>query len=122
MSLSERVIDLSAGEEAAPSDHDLHALVRAAAWLAGWSACVVAATLAVQAARRLRSHERRQHDAALLARDAELRVLTAQLEPHFLLNTLTSVLALIDESPLDARTMLERLAEWLKAVFDEMQE
>ena len=85
-------------------------------------ASVVAVTIAVQAARRARTNERRQHEMALLARDAELRALMAQLEPHFLLNTLTSTLGLLDESPGDARLMLERLAEWLKAAFDEVQE
>jgi K+-sensing histidine kinase KdpD len=80
---------------------------------------VVGGTLAVQASRRAREQERRRHELALLARDAELRALTAQLEPHFLLNTLTSVLALIETSPREARTMIERLAELLKAAFDE---
>src|SRR5262249_2745459 len=51
-----------------------------------------------------------------------MRALTAQLEPHFLLNTLNSALALIETSPADARAMLERLAELLKAALDEMQE
>ena len=83
---------------------------------------VVGGTLAVQSARRAREHERRQHQFALAAREAELRVLTAQLEPHFLLNTINSVLALIEERPHDARLMLERLSELLKAAFDEMEE
>jgi sensor histidine kinase YesM len=83
---------------------------------------VVAGTLALQASRRARDHERRQHELALLARDAELRALTMQLEPHFLLNTMNSVLALMETQPGEARAMLERLSEFLKAAFDEMQE
>jgi len=83
---------------------------------------VLAATLATQAARRARQQERRQHELALLARDAEMKALTAQLEPHFLLNTLNSVMALMETQPADARQMLERLSELLKAAFDEMQE
>ena len=83
---------------------------------------VVGITLAIQASRRARQHERRQHELALLARDAELRALNAQLEPHFLLNTLNSVIALIDASPSEARQMLERLADMLRAAFDDMQE
>jgi LytS/YehU family sensor histidine kinase len=83
---------------------------------------VVAGTLAVPAARRAREHERRQHALQLAARDAELRALAAQLEPHFLLNTLNSVIALIDDRPLDARVMLERLANLLRAAFDEIAE
>jgi two-component system, LytTR family, sensor kinase len=83
---------------------------------------VLGATLATQAARRARQHERRQHELALLARDAEMKALTAQLEPHFLLNTLNSVMALMEAQPDDARRMLERLSELLKAAFDEIQE
>lgn len=83
---------------------------------------VLGGTLAVQSARRAREHERRQHDLALAAREAELRALNAQLEPHFLLNTLNSVLALVDDSPRDARLMIERLADLLRAAFDEMEE
>jgi len=83
---------------------------------------VVGGTLAVQSAKRAREHERRQHEFELAAREAELRALNAQLEPHFLLNTLNSVLALVDERPNDARRMLERLSELLKATFDEMEE
>ena len=85
-------------------------------------AAVLGGTLAVQSARRARVHEARQHALALAAREAELRALTAQLEPHFLLNTLNSVLALVDDSPRDARLMIERLSELLKASFDEMEE
>jgi len=83
---------------------------------------VLGGTLAVQSGRRAREHERRQHELALAAREAELRALNAQLEPHFLLNTLNSVLALVDASPRDARLMIERLSELLKAAFDEMEE
>ncbi len=48
--------------------------------------------------------------------------MTAQLEPHFLLNTLNSINALIDSSPPEAQRMLDRLADLLKAAFTEMQE
>jgi LytS/YehU family sensor histidine kinase len=83
---------------------------------------VLGGTLAVQSARRTREHERRQHAMELAAREAELRALNAQLEPHFLLNTLNSVLALVETSPREARLMIERLSELLKAAFDEMEE
>ena len=85
-------------------------------------ASVLGGTLALQAARRERLHERRQHELALAAREAELRALNAQLEPRFLLNTLNSVLALVDTRPREARLMIERLSELLKAAFDEMEE
>src|SRR5262245_10359832 len=83
---------------------------------------VLGGTLAVQAARRARENERRQHTLELAAREAELRAVSAQLEPHFLLNTLNSVLALVDDRPADARLMIERLSDLLRAAFDEMDE
>jgi two-component system LytT family sensor kinase len=44
---------------------------------------------------------------------AELRVVAEQLEPHFLLNTLTSIQALATSDPSDAREMLTGLRELL---------
>ncbi len=47
--------------------------------------------------------------------DAQLRSLQAQIEPHFLFNTLATVVSLIDTAPDKARLMLERLIELLRA-------
>ncbi len=47
--------------------------------------------------------------------DAQLRSLQAQVEPHFLFNTLANVVSLIDTAPDKARLMLERLIELLRA-------
>jgi len=49
------------------------------------------------------------------ALDAQLRSLQAQIEPHFLFNTLANVVSLIDTAPDKARLMLERLIELLRA-------
>jgi sensor histidine kinase YesM len=49
------------------------------------------------------------------ALDAQLRSLQAQIEPHFLFNTLANVVSLIDSAPDDARRMLERLIDLLRA-------
>jgi len=46
--------------------------------------------------------------------DAQLRSLQAQIEPHFLFNTLANVVSLIDTAPADARRMLERLIALLR--------
>lgn len=50
-----------------------------------------------------------------LAIDAQLRTLQAQIEPHFLFNTLANVASLIDTQPAQAQRMLERLIELLRA-------
>jgi len=57
------------------------------------------------AVERSRDAERRAHELALAARDAELKSLKAQLDPHFLFNSLNSVAALIGTDPRSARRM-----------------
>jgi signal transduction histidine kinase len=46
---------------------------------------------------------------------AQLKALEAQVEPHFLYNTLAHVASLIDDDPGQARRMLERLIAWLRS-------
>jgi two-component sensor histidine kinase len=46
---------------------------------------------------------------------ARLQALQAQIEPHFLFNTLANVVSLIESEPARARGMLERLIELLRA-------
>ncbi|MDQ1920288.1 sensor histidine kinase [Massilia pseudoviolaceinigra] len=53
--------------------------------------------------------------AAQLLAEARLRALQAQIEPHFLYNTLANVVGLIDTSPAQARHMLERFIDYLRA-------
>ena len=64
---------------------------------------------------------RSKEEAAALqkqASEAELRALQAQIEPHFLFNTLANVQALIDYEPTKARQMLESFIEYLRATLD----
>jgi sensor histidine kinase YesM len=63
---------------------------------------------------RLRQREEIAATAQLLA-EAQLRALQAQVEPHFLYNTLANVLGLIDTQPAQARHMLERFIDFLRA-------
>ncbi len=53
--------------------------------------------------------------AAQLLAEARLRALQAQIEPHFLYNTLANVVGLIDSHPAQARRMLERFIDYLRA-------
>ncbi len=62
-----------------------------------------------------RNAERREMDARLAAREAELRWLRAQLNPHFLLNSLHSISALAGSDPSGARRMCELLGGFLRA-------
>lgn len=46
--------------------------------------------------------------------EAQLKMLQAQIEPHFLFNTLANVGSLIDSDPSLAKRLLERLNDWLR--------
>ena len=46
--------------------------------------------------------------------EAQLKMLQAQIEPHFLFNTLANVGSLIDSDPALSKRLLERLNEWLR--------
>lgn len=54
-----------------------------------------------------------------LAREAELRALRYQLQPHFLFNTLNAVSALVAaERGREARTLISRLADYLRGTLE----
>jgi two-component system, LytTR family, sensor histidine kinase AlgZ len=61
-----------------------------------------------------RSAERRALEARVLAREAELKALRAQVDPHFLFNSLNAVAALAGGDPAAARRMALMLADFLR--------
>jgi hypothetical protein len=67
--------------------------------------------LAVEA---FRTAERQQLELKVLTRDAELRALRAQINPHFLFNSLNSISALAGSDAAGARRMCLLLAEFLR--------
>ena len=67
--------------------------------------------LAVESTQRA---ERHAIEAAMLAREAELRALKAQVHPHFLFNSLNSISALTTSDPAGAREMCVLLAEFFR--------
>lgn len=69
---------------------------------------------AVQANERLRMEEARANRAESLRARAELEALRAQLNPHFLFNTLHSLMALLRHDPQAAEDALEKLATLLR--------
>jgi len=68
----------------------------------------------VVAAQQARTAEVRAAQVAALAREAELRALRSQLAPHFLFNSLNAVAALVGSDPEAARSLCQRLAEFLR--------
>jgi len=66
-----------------------------------------------------RAAERRALEAEVAARDAELQALKAQLNPHFLFNSLNSVAALAASDPEAARDMCIELGDYLRGTLKE---
>lgn len=62
----------------------------------------------------LRLRQLRQSQAERRELEAQLKLLQAQIEPHFLFNTLANVGSLIETSPEQARQLLDRLNDWLR--------
>lgn len=81
-------------------------------------ALLVTAFTAIDTFGRLREQERRAVFAESQRVTAELRALRAQLNPHFLFNTLHSITALVRSEPRAAEAALERLAACLRHVLD----
>jgi two-component system, LytTR family, sensor histidine kinase AlgZ len=75
---------------------------------------VAAAYYVVIAAEESRTAQRNALQAAVLAREAELKALRAQINPHFLFNSLHSISALTTSDPQAARTMCLRLGDFLR--------
>jgi len=77
---------------------------------------------AVQTTERLRAQEARATRAESLQTRAELEALRAQLNPHFLFNTLHSLMALVRHDPQAAEDALEKLALLLRHTLMTMRE
>jgi len=63
---------------------------------------------------RSREAERATQASQALAKEAELRALRAQINPHFLFNSLNSISALTSLDPARARTMCVQLSDFLR--------
>jgi two-component system sensor histidine kinase AlgZ len=77
-------------------------------------ALAVLAHLVLAVLERSRAAERRALELQVLARDAELKSLKAQLDPHFLFNSLNSVAALIGTDAPAARRMCFLMAGFFR--------
>lgn len=83
-------------------------------WLALIAFCAIHAVVAHYA--ELKDEQERHREARSLARDAELRALRYQLQPHFLFNTLNAISALVaEERGREACGMIAKLGDFLRA-------
>jgi len=86
--------------------------------LVGMGTLLYLMTLAVHylldAVARTQLSESKEDELRILAQDAELRALRAQLNPHFLFNSLNSISALTTLDPARARSMCILLSDFLR--------
>ncbi len=102
----------------------MHRLISPASQVFGlflWWAVMVACALPVALLWERRAEERHQREIAGLQRhrqetNLKLLVLQAQIEPHFLFNTLASLRALLREDATRAEAMVDALVQHLRAV------
>jgi len=83
----------------------------AASLLIGWIAII---NVLWNISQNYREYEQRKTDAEKMAREAELYNLRQQLQPHFLFNSLNSIIALITKKPQEARKMVFQLSDFLR--------
>jgi len=74
--------------------------------------------MALRFLRQLQEKERQEQQLRALATEAELRALKAQINPHFLFNTLNTIAELIHTDSERAEATVERLAEMFRYVLN----
>jgi sensor histidine kinase YesM len=68
-----------------------------------------------QSQARLQEEKIKRLTSETKAMEANLKLLQAQIEPHFLFNTLSNVLSLLDSNPQKGKSMLVDLIQYLRA-------
>jgi len=81
----------------------------------GFFAISLAFHYLIIALQAIHSAERNADQARVLTREAELRALRAQIDPHFLFNSLNSIAALTAVEPARAREMCQLLSEFFRS-------
>ena len=96
-------------------------MVPSAAWITVAAMVVVfpiihGTEMALRYLRQVQEKERQEERLKALATEAELRALKAQINPHFLFNTLNTIAELIHTDSEGAEATVERLAEMFRYV------
>ena len=74
--------------------------------------------MALRFFRQLKEKEGQEERLRALATESELKALKAQIDPHFLFNTLNTIASLIHSNPDQAEATVERLAEMFRHVLN----
>lgn len=77
--------------------------------------CTAIITVLWNSKKNQQENDQRKHDGEKLAREAELFSLRQQLQPHFLFNSLNSIVALITSQPEKAKEMVFQLSDYLRS-------
>ena len=72
----------------------------------------------IQSQKQLRAREQQTATLQELSRRQEIAALKAQLNPHFLFNTLNSINAMVTRNPEKTRTMITKLSDMLRYSID----
>ena len=82
------------------------------AWALGFCALIVLLTLSLS--RQMAEQNRRRQESELRSARLELELLKKHIQPHFLLNSLNSIVAWLEENPANAVRLVNALAEELR--------
>src|SRR5690606_3161631 len=85
--------------------------------------CVMTINVFWNIQEELNGNKKKKEENEKMVRDAELYNLRQQLQPHFLFNSLNSIIALIGSKPKEARNMVFQLSDFLRGTMrkDEKQ-
>jgi hypothetical protein len=86
------------------------------AWALGFCALII--LLTVSLSRRMAQQNRLRQESELRGARLELELLKKHIQPHFLLNSLNSIIAWLEENPATAGRLVHSLAEELRAILD----
>jgi sensor histidine kinase YesM len=111
-----------------PMDKDAPTLLKEISGVVLWSHVIAAGVLGYyfltreeEAAARLHREEMQRIELDRELAEARMQVMQAQVEPHFLFNTLANVRRLFQTDPPAARAMLEHLSRYLSAMLPRMR-
>ena len=102
--------------------HTVGHLVRALLWGAMFTALLYFYKRERDAARALHTTQMQRLDTERQETEARLRSLQAQIEPHFLFNTLAHIQRLYQVQPAQGRAMLRNLVDYLHSALPQMRQ
>jgi hypothetical protein len=86
------------------------------AWALGF--CILIILLTISLAHQMAIQNRKRQENELKSARLELELLKKHIQPHFLLNSLNSIIAWLEENPATAARLVNALAQELRAILD----